>query len=615
MPNYSLVINSKFKPFSYQELLQPALMSTQAHQAVEEAYADLATKSSIWDGLTEGSDKAHATYQAYAKALEDEASRLATEGLNPASRRAMLNMRSRYARDITPIENAYRQREKQIEEQRKLGNSMIFDYDARTKSLDDYIANPALSYQSIDRKDLRNRAEVAFSKFKEQLREGLSGFGYDKARKLDKFHNTLVKSYGLSPEQAANFISAVQAGKLNETDAALRAVYNSMYLGTGVDSWDNEAAKNAVMNTILEGVGAGIGKMDASLVEDKQAVLNAELAKQKELARYQHSLSNPTPSGLPKIPGTTVPIDFSDTKLASTTMKNRLAKATADYIYSSNTPQAKAIVNEWKTKGGKEAAIKYWATEGLDGSKLGLKDKFALRAHIRGNVTKNENIIDIWGSPYTSTSNKVTQPSRGKVARSGALGVMPMMNVEANASTPTRKDWGDFDKKVGTSYRVNAIRLADDRKALSDYLGSMMPLLSSNGNVSLYDINSISGDGTYTYGKTKMKYDQLPRKSNGEINYDAINRALMSNGDYMYYWDNGDGTTTRKVVQRKDLGREAINDWNNTSQAVKDALALYTEGLLDERLFQEVLARSGKTNLFNSYMDTQNVDVKPYEIK
>lgn len=615
MANYSLVFGSKFRPFEYQEMLAPVLLATQAHQQLEESYADLATKSSIWDGLTEGSDRAHATYQAYAKALEDEASRLATEGLNPASRRAMLNMRSRYARDITPIENAWKRREEQIAEQRKAGNSMIYDYDAATTSLDKFLDNPSLSYRSIDRKDLRNRSEVAFSKFKEQLRDGLSGFGYDKARKLDKFHNTLIKSYGLSPEQASDFISAVQSGRLSETDAALRAVYNSMYQGTGVDSWGNDAAKQAVMNTILEGVTAGIGKMDASLVEDKQAVLDAELAKQKELARYQHTLSNPDSLGLPKIPGTTVPIDFSDTKLASGSMKSRLATATADYIFGSDSPRMKAIAKEWENKGGKQAAIKHWAEHGLDGNALGVADKLGLRAYIRGNVTQNEDIIDIWGSPYVRTGHRYEQPSRGQIMRAGAMGVMPSMNVVPDADSPSRKDWKDFDKRVGTSYRVNAIRLADDRKAFSDYLSSMMPLLSSNGNVALYDINSISGDGTYTYGKTKMKYDQLPRKSNGEINYDAINRALMSNGDYMYYWDNGDGTTTRKVVQRKDLGREAISDWNNTSQAVKDALALYAEGLIDERSFQEVLARSGKTNLFNSYMDTQNVDVKPYEIK
>ena len=142
MANYSLVINSKFKPFSYQELLQPALMS---NQAVEEGYADLATKANIWDKMTDPGSKAHSMYESYARDLEQQADRLARYGLTPASRQSMLNMKARYTSDILPIEAAYKWREEQIAEQRKAGNSMIYDYDAATTSLDKFIDNPSLS--------------------------------------------------------------------------------------------------------------------------------------------------------------------------------------------------------------------------------------------------------------------------------------------------------------------------------------------------------------------------------------------------------------------------------------------------------------------------------------
>lgn len=46
-----IVINSKFRPFSYQEMLQPVLMATQAHQALEDQYSELDTRSSIWEKL------------------------------------------------------------------------------------------------------------------------------------------------------------------------------------------------------------------------------------------------------------------------------------------------------------------------------------------------------------------------------------------------------------------------------------------------------------------------------------------------------------------------------------------------------------------------------------
>lgn len=51
MANYSLVINSQFKPFSYQEMLAPTLMATQAHQELENQYGELATKASVWEKM------------------------------------------------------------------------------------------------------------------------------------------------------------------------------------------------------------------------------------------------------------------------------------------------------------------------------------------------------------------------------------------------------------------------------------------------------------------------------------------------------------------------------------------------------------------------------------
>lgn len=168
MANYSLVIGSKFQPFSFERYLQPLQIYGQAYKEQEDALADLATKASIWDGLTEGSVKAHDTYQAYAQALEDEASRLATEGLNPASRRAMLNMRSRYAKEITPIEIAFNRRRELAAEQRKLlaaDSSLRFDNDYSTMSLDKLIENPDMSYVSLSGREIAARTSAIAAQY------------------------------------------------------------------------------------------------------------------------------------------------------------------------------------------------------------------------------------------------------------------------------------------------------------------------------------------------------------------------------------------------------------------------------------------------------------------
>ena len=153
MANYSLIVNSKFKPFSYQELLQPVLMATQAHQAVEEAYADLSTKASIWDKMAnEATDKkAHSIYKRYAEDLQAQSEQLAQHGLTPASRQAMLQMRNRYAQDIIPIENAYKRREADIAAQKEAmlkDPTHFFNRRASEVSLDEYMDNQNLDVLS-----------------------------------------------------------------------------------------------------------------------------------------------------------------------------------------------------------------------------------------------------------------------------------------------------------------------------------------------------------------------------------------------------------------------------------------------------------------------------------
>ena len=147
MANYSLVIGSKFSPFSYQELLQPALMATQAHQELENQYGELATKASIWEKMAneQTDSKAYRMYKTYSDELKDKANKLAREGLNASSRQELLNMRNRYSQDIVPIENAYNQKNKLAEEQRNLrasNPSIMFDRDFSSISLDDLINNP-----------------------------------------------------------------------------------------------------------------------------------------------------------------------------------------------------------------------------------------------------------------------------------------------------------------------------------------------------------------------------------------------------------------------------------------------------------------------------------------
>lgn len=121
MANYSLILDTKFKPFSYAEMLAPVAAATQAHQAIEEEYGNLAAKASVWDRMAnEQTDPyAYKMYKTYSDDLEARAEQLMKYGLNASSRKGMLDMRARYSKEIVPIETAYKRREELAAEQRK----------------------------------------------------------------------------------------------------------------------------------------------------------------------------------------------------------------------------------------------------------------------------------------------------------------------------------------------------------------------------------------------------------------------------------------------------------------------------------------------------------------
>lgn len=166
MANYSLVVNSKFQPFSFDRYLQPYQIYGQNYKEIEEQYTDLSTKAGIWDGLANEQTDPHTykMYKTYANDLENQASQLASEGLNAVSRKNMLNMRARYSKEIIPIEQAYNRRSKLAEEQRKLraaNPSIMFDRDFSSISLDDLLDNPELSYTSVSGDDLYKKGKEA----------------------------------------------------------------------------------------------------------------------------------------------------------------------------------------------------------------------------------------------------------------------------------------------------------------------------------------------------------------------------------------------------------------------------------------------------------------------
>lgn len=277
MANYSLVINSQFKPFSYQEMLAPVLTATQAHQELENQYGELSQKANVWEEMAnEQTDPyAYKMYKTYANDLEEQAGQLAREGLNAASRRDMLNMRARYSKEIVPIEQAYTARQKQAEEQQKAllqDPTLMLSRRASTTSLDDYIRNPQLAYESYSGKLITAQAASAASALAKEMQE-----------KPRKWRSILGNSYYETMMQKGFSSQAVLQAIQDNPNAApqLTRIVEDAINSSGVRNWGDQATIARAIDYAKQGLWSAVGETQYQTLDNWRAKLAEQEAMQK----------------------------------------------------------------------------------------------------------------------------------------------------------------------------------------------------------------------------------------------------------------------------------------------------------------------------------------------
>lgn len=249
----SLVIGSKFRPFSYSEMLAPIEAATTEHRAIEEGLGEMSAKAGMWDKLAnqQSDPVAYAQYKTYADDLTKQADLLARQGLTPESRRGLLDMKRRYSNEITPIEVAATKREELTKAQREAiqkDPSLMFNIDYGTASLDDLINNPNATYNTISGSELSKRASMMASNLAKTIQENpqyqsiLGGQYFQQMQQL-----------GYTPQQVMQTI-------MNDPNAPseLKQVADTVWQEAGLDTW-NQATQTRARDYINAGLYDAIG--------------------------------------------------------------------------------------------------------------------------------------------------------------------------------------------------------------------------------------------------------------------------------------------------------------------------------------------------------------------
>lgn len=269
----SLVIGSKFRPFSYSEMLAPIEAATTEHRAIEEGLGEMSAKAGMWDKLAnqQSDPVAYAQYKTYADDLTKQADLLARQGLTPESRRGLLDMKRRYSNEITPIEVAATKREELTKAQREAiqkDPSLMFNIDYGTASLDDLINNPNATYNTISGSELSKRASMMASNLAKTIQENpqyqsiLGGQYFQQMQQL-----------GYTPQQVMQTI-------MNDPNAPseLKQVADTVWQEAGLDTWD-QATQTRARDYINAGLYDAIGTQKFDTQSNRAFMSPAESAR------------------------------------------------------------------------------------------------------------------------------------------------------------------------------------------------------------------------------------------------------------------------------------------------------------------------------------------------
>ena len=305
MPNYSLVANSTFQPFSFQELAMPIDRENAYHENILNEYDKLSSQSDILEALgSDVRDKDTDTYKKYkdfSQTLLNARDKLNSNGLDFDVRNTLSNLRTAYSKEIVPIQTAYNKREQEYMEQRRalMSNpSLIFLRDAATSSVDDYVKNPTVNNGVINGANIT--ATVA--NMAKGLQAKIMNEGDAHLRSLDSTTYDYIVNHGITPEMIQNWEKYPMLRNIVDTALKTNGVTDD-----ALSTISNQRAKaiwNKSVTSAVAGLWNGVGPDTSQIVTNYEGQLQAQYEYQKKAAEELGNLQQgaTTNNGISKDP-------------------------------------------------------------------------------------------------------------------------------------------------------------------------------------------------------------------------------------------------------------------------------------------------------------------------
>lgn len=604
MANFSLVANSTFQPFSYQELAAPIIHQQQYLENLNEQYDKLSSQADVLEAMGKNDrDKNSGTYErykSYSDSLREEADNLYRYGLQADSRMRLSDLRRRYSQEIVPIQNAWNKREQEADMQLKArmqNPTIMFTRDANNTSLDHYINNPSGGFGVINGANITAQVAGMAKNLEKQVLRGTSRQG------VDSLTYDYIKKYGLDENMINNW----------QQYPTLRNMVEGVLKSNGVTAEDLAGSSNA--NDIIsrstqhavQGLWYGIGEDKSQLHTDQAAVmaLQDQYAQRRENRAFNRQMQLLQAQGggaVEGAPGDRTKLSFGDPAAAGSAARSELSNLTAGFInnYMRGTSGRGLTGIMRRSIGNILSGIGRMSSDtGMDNLNSALSElqkqdprlMSNLKSYLKSNFSGDKDLVDMWLTHSNSGTGASIRRYNQPFVAAGTTTWRSADSAEAREKA-IHKSWADFDKKAHTGYYITPTVYNDDQKVLGESLQRTLTGQMNGDRLPIYELKGVdSASGRLKHGYNKLTLKDLPQNSSGEVQWNQIYRSDYG-PDMILTWVK-DGKQHQAVLRSEDMGLLANESRSAIAASQKSIDNLYRQGKISREEYEDYTNRAG----------------------
>lgn len=301
--NY-ITIGSRFRPFSYEELIAPLVAAEQEHQRQEELYNTYSdTLGQIGGQLSREYDQdvLDNIYNPYRSALESAAEELASKGLTSGSRRTLNALRRQFNNELVPVQQgilARAEARKRHDEKIAKDPTAITNVNPYYQGVEAYMHGMSPEGIYVSGNELYGRGQALSQAFSEVMRS----VPEDAQLALEGQYWQIVSQYGPTSEEARQFMEGVLESIPALNNQIEEIMDNSGIYSEGFTVSDQDRARRYIVEGMMAGLSGDtkvqyLNNQAYGLTEEAPEVLEAPVQTPSNMNVYP---SAPQPTVKPK---------------------------------------------------------------------------------------------------------------------------------------------------------------------------------------------------------------------------------------------------------------------------------------------------------------------------